>query len=63
VKSLKLEGRMKSPEYVAIVVSAYRRALDAIALGKDYKSPESVQDLFLAFNRGLTLDIFVENGY
>ena len=31
VASLKIEGRMKSPEYVAIVVSTYRRALDAAA--------------------------------
>ncbi len=31
--SLKIEGRMRSPEYVAIVVSTYRRALDVIALG------------------------------
>ncbi len=33
VSSLKIEGRMKSPFYVATVVSAYRRALDAIAQG------------------------------
>lgn len=33
VKSLKIEGRMKSAFYVATVVSAYRRALDAIASG------------------------------
>ena len=31
VISLKIEGRMKSPFYVATVVNAYRRALDAIA--------------------------------
>ncbi len=34
VTSLKIEGRMKSSFYVATVVSAYRRALDAIAEGK-----------------------------
>jgi len=28
VKSLKIEGRMKRPEYVAVVVSKYRKALD-----------------------------------
>jgi len=33
VVSLKIEGRMKSPEYVAIVTSIYRRALDGIARG------------------------------
>jgi len=54
VVSLKIEGRMKSPEYVSVVVSTYRQALDAIAAGKAYKSPEALQDLCLAFNRGFT---------
>jgi putative protease len=54
VVSLKIEGRMKSPEYVSIVVSTYRRALDAIAAGKAYKTSEALQDLYLAFNRGFT---------
>ena len=54
IVSLKIEGRMKSPEYVAIVVSIYRRALDAIATG-DWKPDENDwQDLLLAFNRGFT---------
>jgi U32 family peptidase len=52
--SLKIEGRMKSPEYVAIVVSTYRRALDAIAAGSWHPSEEELRDLFLAFNRGFT---------
>ena len=34
VASLKIEGRMKSAYYVATVVSAYRRALDALASGQ-----------------------------
>ncbi|HUW85746.1 MAG TPA: peptidase U32 family protein, partial [Methanoregula sp.] len=54
VVSLKIEGRMKSPEYVSVVVSTYRQALDAIAAGRVYKSDETLQDLCLAFNRGLT---------
>jgi U32 family peptidase len=54
VVSLKIEGRMKSPEYVAIVVSAYRRALDAIAAGNWKPVPEVERDLLLAFNRGFT---------
>lgn len=54
VVSLKIEGRMKSPEYVAVVVSTYRRALDAIAAGKWTPLPEAEQDLHLAFNRGFT---------
>ena len=54
VESLKIEGRMKSPEYVAIVTSIYRRALDAIAKGKWSPSPEDERDLALAFNRDFT---------
>ncbi len=54
VVSLKIEGRMRSPEYVAIVVSTYRRALDAIAAGGWRPEPEAEQDLLLAFNRGFT---------
>lgn len=54
VASLKIEGRMKSPEYVATVVSVYRRALDAIACGTFVPSPEAERDLLLAFNRGFT---------
>jgi putative protease len=54
VVSLKIEGRMKSPEYVAIVVSTYRRALNAIAAGSWKPAPEAERDLLLAFNRGFT---------
>ena len=34
VDGLKIEGRMKGADYVAPVVGAYRRALDALALGR-----------------------------
>ena len=54
VESLKIEGRMKSPEYVAIVTSVYRRALQAIAKGKWSPSPEDERDLALSFNRDFT---------
>ena len=54
VESLKIEGRMKSPEYVAIVTSIYRRALDAFAIGKWSPTPEDERDLALAFNRDFT---------
>ncbi len=54
VVSLKIEGRMKSPEYVTIVTSIYRRALDAIAAGTWKPSDEDYRNLMLAFNRGFT---------
>lgn len=46
VASLKIEGRLKSPDYVGVVVRTYRAALD----GKAYKS----EDLATVFNRGFT---------
>ena len=54
VASLKIEGRMKSPEYVAVVVAAYRRALDAIAAGNKNPPADEMNNLLLAFNRGFT---------
>ena len=46
VASIKLEGRMKRPEYVATVTSVYRQALDT---GK--VTDEMMQKLLTAFNR------------
>lgn len=54
IQSLKVEGRMKSTEYVAIVTSIYRKALDSIAKGHWSPSAEDQQDLALAFNRDFT---------
>lgn len=54
VASLKIEGRMKSPEYVATVVSTYRRALDAAAAGSFVPNKAAERDLVLAFNREFT---------
>jgi putative protease len=54
IQSLKVEGRMKSPEYVAIVTSIYRDALDKIAKGDWSPSEKDMGDLALAFNRDFT---------
>ncbi len=35
VKSFKIEGRLKSPEYVAAVTRVYRKALDAVIEGTE----------------------------
>ena len=45
VYSLKIEGRMKSPYYVASVVNAYRQAIDLYyQYGKDAKLPTALTD-------------------
>ena len=56
VVSFKIEGRMKRAEYVAVVVDAYRRAIDrAVADSKNYHVPkEDLRDLEQIFNRGFT---------
>ena len=60
VASLKIEGRLKSPEYVANVTRVYRRALDRLA-GSSTNPPEAIPqgppdqryELEMAFSRGL----------
>ena len=56
VGSLKVEGRMKAPDYVFSVVSAYRGALDALAAGEKDGRLEAVRhrQLKRAFNRDFT---------
>jgi putative protease len=54
VTSFKIEGRMKRPEYVAIVVDAYRRAIDSYLAG-DYKVPaQDFANIEQIFNRDFT---------
>ena len=53
VTSLKLEGRLKRPEYVAVTAHSYRRALDDLAAG-DFRKAGEAERLALRqmFNRG-----------
>lgn len=55
VASLKIEGRMKRPEYVSIITHHYREALDCIQKGKgNCISEEAAYELKIAFNREFT---------
>ncbi len=55
VSSLKIEGRMKRPEYVYLAVRTFREAIDAYYAGKAYRiSDERMRELMLMFNRGFT---------
>ncbi len=55
VASLKIEGRMKRPEYVYLVVKTFREAIDAYYEGRKWHlSPERERELKLMFNRGFT---------
>lgn len=50
---LKIEGRMKSPVYVATVTRIYRKYIDLAYSNKDYKiDNKDLKDLLQVFNRG-----------
>ena len=50
VASMKIEGRLKRPEYVAVVTRQYREAIDALAMGR--QPSDSARDaLGRVFNR------------
>jgi len=51
IYSLKIEGRMKRPEYVATIVKNYRQALDC---GVSSLTEENREDVLQIFNRGFT---------
>ncbi|NQX61871.1 DUF3656 domain-containing U32 family peptidase [Paenibacillus qinlingensis] len=56
VRSFKIEGRLKTPEYVANVVSKYRKAIDRYFDGLDARpSKEEVRELQQSFSRGFTV--------
>ena len=50
IHCIKIEGRMRSKEYLAIVVSNYRKALNKLKSGKETTSEE----INLVFNRGFS---------
>jgi putative protease len=63
VASLKIEGRLKSPEYVANITRIYRQALDKLSEGRVTQVPDQIgtriarpsdrYDMEMAFSRGL----------
>jgi putative protease len=65
VASLKIEGRLKSPEYVASITRVYRQALDKLSAGRvpqvpnqnhglvELVSPTDRYDMEMSFSRGL----------
>lgn len=50
IDCIKIEGRMRNKEYLAIVVSGYRKALNKLKSKKEIKNEE----IKLVFNRGLS---------
>ncbi len=64
VKSFKIEGRLKSPEYVSAVTRVYRKALDAAISSSTIPNPPSPitnadrYELEMTFSRGLSTGWF-----
>ena len=55
VHSLKIEGRMKKPEYVATVIGSYRDAIEQYRTTNQLNiSDETMSDLYTIFNRKFT---------
>ncbi|TWT94296.1 U32 family peptidase [Neorhodopirellula pilleata] len=55
IDSLKIEGRLKTPEYVANITGHYRRAIDqAVREGVVTKTREERDEMELSFSRGFT---------
>ena len=62
INTVKIEGRMKSPEYVATTTKTYRQQIDA-ALKNNFKSisAQQVDNLKMGFNRDFTTGFFENN--
>ncbi len=55
VTSFKIEGRLKTPEYVANITRHYREAIDAAASQQRVTfSPDDVREMELSFSRGFS---------
>ena len=55
VASLKIEGRLKTPEYVANITRHYRQAIDAAWAGRPVAfTPRDVEEMQLSFSRGFS---------
>ncbi|HLD00207.1 MAG TPA: U32 family peptidase [Candidatus Nanoarchaeia archaeon] len=62
INVVKIEGRMKSPEYVAATTRTYRQQIDAVQ-EKHFKplSEQQVNNLKMGFNRDFTTGFFNNN--
>jgi putative protease len=62
IDSFKIEGRKRSPEYVATTVSVYRRAINLYFEGKltDEKKKEFLAELGTVYNRGFSSGFYFD---
>ncbi len=62
INAVKIEGRMKSPEYVATTTKTYRQQIDA-AVKNNFKpiTSQQLDNLKMGFNRDFTTGFFEDN--
>ncbi|MFO0664807.1 MAG: U32 family peptidase [Polyangiaceae bacterium] len=58
ISSLKIEGRLKGPEYVAATTALYRAAVDALRSGSSAPSASRRDDALQQFSRGSDVGFF-----
>ncbi len=64
VASLKIEGRLKTPEYVANITQHYRRAIDeALSAGTVTMGDDEQREMELSFSRGFSLGWLAGNDH
>lgn len=61
IDSVKIEGRMRSPFYVAVATKAYREAVDSYYKGNFKVNSKSMQQLENAFSREFTKGWFIKS--
>jgi U32 family peptidase len=63
IECVKIEGRKKKPEYVAVAVDAYRGFLDRVAGGNTSRATaDEVQPLVQIYSRGFTAGMYLGRG-
>ncbi|MCU0963283.1 MAG: U32 family peptidase, partial [Pirellulaceae bacterium] len=56
VAGVKIEGRLKTPEYVANITRHYRQAIDTAAAGRPVEfTPRQIEEMELSFSRGFSV--------
>lgn len=64
VASLKIEGRLKGPEYVANITRNYRKAIDSAVEGQpDPIEPHDIYEMEMSFSRGFSHGFFDGNDH
>ena len=64
VASLKIEGRLKTPEYVANITRNYRAAIDSAVAGRaEPLGSDAVREMELSFSRGFSQGFFGETNH